>query len=566
MWDNDYNTLSEKRIMQASGSIRAKPGWACKLQNEDTVAQWKTDAKEQGLAGLEVDYVVAELWYYASLHKTGSDAVLSAVDGVWCSDSLIDEGTTNALKYHAAMLENVRGREKDWQPDSNGQVLNLVDPSLYPLDYQRSSVLTTPIKSPEAALQLQSFGVFPGTWLNWTKLLNPLTSESGYAGDSNKETSLMFQTRWPIEGATQSHYYLGQRTKRCYSNLFCSTDSCWLPAEFQVDHDGVTTIESYINNLHPLKHAALYCIIESIFSKFMSLLEQAVTDLVHPRGKRVVPDPSNWYSSAIPEPEDSYADDFDQRYEEWEENRVFVEPQPEPFVIPDRPAEPYNLRGRRLQAFVKMSNTELTPAKPTYDGTDWAVNGMANERIIATGIYFYDVENISDSKIRFRETLSEDIENDQDDWRGVGLAFGIPEDDDEDGVPLSQEVGHVKIRNGLCLVFPNKYQHRHSGTQLADPTRPGHCKTLVIYFVDPATRIPSTEIVPPQQQSWWAGSVLSIGKLDRLPLLVKDGIMKQVDFPMSLVAAKEYRLERTIERNESNTYASENMFERAFFI
>ncbi|KAJ2316992.1 hypothetical protein GGI00_006877 [Coemansia sp. RSA 2681] len=77
--------------------------------------------------------------------------------------------------------------------------------------------------------------------------------------------------------------------------------------------------------------------------------------------------------------------------------------------------------------------------------------------------------------------------------------------------------------------------------KLADKTKPGHCKMLTFYFVDPSTRIPSTEIVPPQQQEWHFEDILASEPFHSLPRLVVDGIMDKVDFPISLKEAKQLR-------------------------
>jgi hypothetical protein len=47
------------------------------------------------------------------------------------------------------------------------------------------------------------------------------------------------------------------------------------------------------------------------------------------------------------------------------------------------------LRGRKLQVIVKLANIVLTPEKPTYPGGSWHVEGMKNEHIVASGIYYY---------------------------------------------------------------------------------------------------------------------------------------------------------------------------------
>ncbi|KAJ2781915.1 hypothetical protein GGI18_003675 [Coemansia linderi] len=545
---NVLNTLSEKRMRQMSCAIRAKPDWVRNSHNAQTVEAWKAEAKAQALTDLEADYVFAELDYYASLHSSEATIFLGAVDGVWCSDSLVDDKTAKALKNYAVILENVLDKNKYQHPNTGHRVLDLIDPSLYPLMYQRSSVLSEPIASPLAALDLKSFGLFPATREEWSRAVN-------HSADSE-----VVDMRKRLYVADPGHHYA--------SIIFRSETFCWLPTEFRIDDDGLATIESYINNLHPRKHAVLYPVIASVFSKMVPMLEQVVTDLVHPRSPRVVAYSSKWYTSEGPEPTDTWSDDFDERYEQWKEERVFVPPQPEPFVAPDRPKTPYSLRGRRLQAMVKMSNIELTPENPERGVDDWHVEIMANERTIATGVYYYDVENIAGGNVEFREKMDEDVDRDEDDWRGIGLVYGINEEDGDeyDGVPLSQAIGGIEIMDQRCVVFPDIYQRKFPSLRLADSTKSGHCKTLVFYFVDPSTRIPSTEIVPPQQQSWWAESALATSPLSKLPCLVKKGILDKVDFPISLDKAKKDRMELLSERHEANKYASDTLFTSAFFI
>ncbi|KAJ1875820.1 hypothetical protein LPJ71_011594, partial [Coemansia sp. S17] len=74
--------------------------------------------------------------------------------------------------------------------------------------------------------------------------------------------------------------------------------------------------------------------------------------------------------------------------------------------------------------------------------------------------------------------------------------------------------------------------------KLADKSKTGHCKMITFYFVDPSTRIPSTEIVPPQQQDWYFADILASEPFRSLPHLVVEGIMDKVDFPISFKAAK----------------------------
>ncbi|KAJ2591599.1 hypothetical protein IWW49_001447 [Coemansia sp. RSA 1797] len=185
---------------------------------------------------------------------------------------------------------------------------------------------------------------------------------------------------------------------------------------------------------------------------------------------------------------------------------------------------------------------------------------MANERIAATGIYYYDIENITESTLSFRESVEEFYEFPRGDTYGPAWAFGMFQEGLSDDAQFAQKTGSMQVKNGRCIVFPNIYQHQVSGFKLADPTKPGHCKILTFYFIDPTTRIPSTEIVAPQQREWWSETVMERGAMGNLPLLVKDQIEKHVDFPISLAEAKKLRLELMDERIKCNTAATASNF------
>lgn len=87
---------------------------------------------------------------------------------------------------------------------------------------------------------------------------------------------------------------------------------------------------------------------------------------------------------------------------------------------PGQPASPASsnklphMRGLRekfeaqgLQIIVKMVSVELTPEKPEYPAGTWHVEGLLNERICATALYYLDSENITESSLSFRMHTSE---------------------------------------------------------------------------------------------------------------------------------------------------------------
>ncbi|KAJ2023549.1 hypothetical protein IWW57_004076, partial [Coemansia sp. S610] len=186
-----------------------------------------------------------------------------------------------------------------------------------------------------------------------------------------------------------------------------------------------------------------------------------------------------------------------------------------------------------------MANIELTSRQPMYDGRDWGVVGMGNKRILATGVFFYDVANIVPANLQFREALCAwDFAVEQFDIESAAKAYVIEESQLMDGLSISHEQGSIGIQDGRCLVIPNIRQYKVPELKLADKMKPGHCKMLRFFHVDPSTRIPSMEVVPPQQQDWWLGGVLTFKPFCDLLQLVVDGIMKMVDFLILLKEAK----------------------------
>ncbi|MFF4082602.1 DUF4246 domain-containing protein [Streptomyces sp. NPDC001777] len=434
-------TLREIEMMQCSAHIRAKSGWFDKMNDAEIVAKWTKEATDQGLTEAQVRYVLAELAHYAGLRDERTGIEVSAVDGVWQSDTLIDEGLRSRLREAVRVLEEVPEAEKDWHPGSDGQVLDLVHPSLFCLVRQASG-------APEEVWETSE------------------ASRTGY------EFSKNFQ---------------------------------WLPTEVEVDDDGGIAFRSYVNNVHPVDHAELASVLPDLFARMRPLLENVLTDLHNPRPLRIDANPYTWYDEAPGKPVEPEDDDDDEAYAAWEMaednwwyDRRPVVPDAREFVPPALPDESarVDLRGRRLQVIVKLATIHLTPEKPEYSGGSWHVEGMLNERIVSTGIYYWDSENITESQLSFRAAL-DDPDYEQSDDTGMSEVYGLSNED-----PLNQLLGSASTPAGRCLAFPNVLQHRVGSFRLADPTAPGHRKILAFFLVDPSERIVSTSDVPPQQP--WA--------------------------------------------------------------
>lgn len=78
-----------------------------------------------------------------------------------------------------------------------------------------------------------------------------------------------------------------------------------------------------------------------------------------------------------------------------------------------------DLKGYRLQVIVKIGSVELTPENPEFPDGNWhrggssihsrkrhttmMSKGMANEKIVATAIFYFDSENIEYDSLWFRQ-------------------------------------------------------------------------------------------------------------------------------------------------------------------
>ncbi|CAG6395024.1 DUF4246 domain-containing protein [Streptomyces cocklensis] len=477
-------TLRELQMMRCSAHIRAKPGWFDKMNDVGIVAKWTREAVAQGLTEAQVRYVLAELAHYAALRDGRTGVEVSAVDGVWQSDTLVDDEFRSRLREAVRVLEEVSEAEQDWHPGSGEQVLDLVHPSLFCL--------------------VKGVSGEPGrAWRNPTDR------------DSTYEFSEKFQ---------------------------------WLPTDVDVSDDGDVAFRSYVNNVHPETHHELAAVLPDLFARVRPLLENVLTDLRHPRPLRIEADPYGWYDDSEPKyPEKSaYADDeaykaariaYDEAQDDWWENRRPVIPDAPDFTPPEVPGESArtDLRGRRLQVIVKLATIHLTPEKPEYAGGSWHVEGMMNERIVSTGIYYWDSENITESRLSFRAAL-DDPSYEQSDDDGVREVYGL-----ENEEALSQVLGSASTPAGRCLAFPNMLQHRVGPFGLVDPTRPGYRKIVAFFLVDPSQTIVSTSDVPPQQP--WSDTST-----------------------MTLEQARDYREQLMRERKFFVDEHNEQVYEREFYL
>lgn len=505
--------------------------------------------------GLTWRQCIKELRDKAGIFKeTGLVNVLDADLTIVKSDVAVSEDVRWALCEGVRPLEDVPDRLKDWHPRSEGLVLDLVHPSLFPVVYG----LTRYLPDEKVPLDRCLEHIGRGT------------------------------TMAPFEGSrggTSGPYEWGSFQ--------------WLPTDVKLTDEG-PKLQGYVNNLHPERHRHLYGVLEDIVAATVPLWEEALSgfddrrrivitesgedDWTYPEGLRYrIPrredGPNAWYDpladatcseggtiyrDAEDDNDDNFLWEFDLR--EWrEEHRILKQREPrsyEPQAELPNAKKRVNLRERcpeGLQVIFKLANIQLTPEKPTYGGGSWHVEGGFNEMICASAIYYYDQENITDSHLAFRQAMATDEITripDQNEYEAIELHFGI-----EQNSEALQDLGHVLTREGRLLAFPNCVQHRVGSFELADKSRPGHRKILAMFLIDPARRVLSTSNVPPQRRDWWAEELRAKNLLAQLPAELREYAIGMVDFPVSWEKALEIREQLMDERSYGNEKVTEELME-----
>ncbi|KAJ1820403.1 hypothetical protein LPJ60_003233 [Coemansia sp. RSA 2675] len=453
-------TRVEMRIIEASALIRSAPTWTERLHSEEKREEWAAQVKESlKLTDKEVEYVFTELEYYAKLQASRhSGEVLGGVDKVWISDSASNCELINEFKKSAARLAD------DHDTTHIGGIANksfvtvqvLIDPFKYPYSSLALRPLDRPITTPEASLDCVGSAVETDTLnisLQGLEISVPNSSgaaKSVYrAGYSHPVSALTFQPQEEVLS--------------------------WLPTDFTVNNDGSVKIVSYINNLHPTRYAELYRSISKVFANMVPLLEQVATDTLCPRDERV---------------------SFD-----YMDLAAHAEPEPLPFNPGNRPIIPYSLRGLNLQASIEMTSINLIPENPTFADGRWQAMGRGKERIFAVGLYFYETENIASAKLKLRDPIMSHIFESQEEEDNFCKAHNVTVDS-YGSRKLVQEFEGIEIKAGRYICYPNLYQAKMPAFTLADPTKPGCVKCIAFYIVDPATKVLSTDTIPPRDPTW----------------------------------------------------------------
>ncbi|OMJ13191.1 hypothetical protein AYI69_g9098 [Smittium culicis] len=550
-------TLFELDIMKVLCEIKNKVNWYQKIKSDEIRGKWIKELSSQ-FSEPVIKYAIDELIFHIDNSPEGK-ILPGPVDRTYVSDSIIPTNLQEDLINHVSKLENVPERELDWHPGSNKQVLDLVHPSLFPVVFGETRAITDNVE--------------PNEILDWKSVMGTGCIDNV---KPKPKVELNLEHRYYNDVPLDVRYY--------------SFKYQWLPTEIEIDSNGKAKILSYINNLHPDLHKELYTTLEKIFERIIPLISSTLTDSTSSNLDNYIERVSESayfnenfddFAKRICISDDLLSDDqkkkleisgdienfeFDEEfsddvYDRYDTEKI-VEPPKDITFDPTRildSQKQINLNNTRLQVIVKLANIILTPDNPKYEGGVWHVEGMQNENIVSSSIYYYDQENISESQLDFRVGVCEP-DYEQGDSKGVLEIYGLA-----DECALVQNIGHINTLKNRCITFPNIYQHKVQPFELLDKTKPGFRKILCFFLVDPSKRIISTAIVPPQQKSWFEIELnKSENKINKLPFEISQLISKELGWPMSLDTAKSHREKLMEERKVFVSAETEEIFERPF--
>ncbi|WOO80288.1 uncharacterized protein LOC62_03G003802 [Vanrija pseudolonga] len=513
-WDMDPPaTLWERVMMQFINTVTDEPGWETKVFNSQDIDIFRRDrvllavrsdmsdlsgevrptASVTGFSDAMFDWCIWELQQKAqeSAAAGGITRIYDAEVAVFKQD--LAEGLRVDVADSLAPLEQealtAEDSVKTWQPDQNETNLLVVAPSMYAFEYGRTPIVRDRVITLQECLD--SIG------------------DGEPVGDPN--------TLPDIE--LIPHFAMSRRFQL-------------LPAEVELDSEGKAHITSYINNIHPA-HSDAYRTMEGLLNATLPLLAAAYDSFQRKPWTRDEPNPRRfqadlsrcranticsaaWRRDLLSElgckpsnyctvgPKNASAQDA----EKWfERTHPLIPPEPlgssydkQQFLSAQRavPSSPVSVLGNRLQIIVSVSSVLLTPDKPQFPGSQFNVEGLVNERVSAVGVYCYESDNVTESRMSFEAPAVYDPKMDAG---NTTFLHGI-------GEPKWYEpaswisLGSVPVRCGRVVAFPNVFGHREEPFELVDKTRPGSRKTVTICIVDPLTPVLSTANVPPQQSAW----------------------------------------------------------------
>lgn len=280
-WYGHILTAKELAILDLINTITDRPDWHRAIFDQQVTAQWREDAVASSslINDKTWDWCLQELQDKArQFDRDGRLVVFNTNSGVCKSDAALSSDLTSQLSNSVDLLSHQAIREK---PAS--AVVNLVDPSLFPLVYGRTNVLVGG----------QSCGMDENSW------------------SSRSKECLLVSERPQL--AKERSTWTWDSGRYIWSSKFQ-----WLPCEVEFTGPPGSTdvrISSYINNLHPTNHE-MYSAIETVIS---GSIKQWNEILVRNKWRKAIP---SFYGNCVSWPRGpirirTYGVEWKAQFPEW---------------------------------------------------------------------------------------------------------------------------------------------------------------------------------------------------------------------------------------------------------
>lgn len=580
-------TVPEMAMLQLMSDLTDRDNWHTDILSDEIAAKWREEVfaensnipKEsmQRISARAWDWCLAELRHKASRFEEAQFVRLMDAGAAACkSDTLVSESLRVALRDGIApLLEESKARQDH---DPSQVLLELVDPMLFPLIYGKSLVLMDGgqvdlLKCFESCGSGEPAPPQPDKRKDALKVQKNIEEWRWCTFGSHTKEEIGF-FRWsatfqmlPCEvqfGESGTDVYIKSyinnlhpvRYKALYGSIeklisaaIKPWNECLIKGEkarwpIRIRTFGMTWEPQYPNSvIDALKR-------DDGTEAFNDAMRDAERFLRLPdRGSNEPAElPEDWdksvwdttyhldrswpdkYELHYPEPGVSFS------YDDWKLGRIGAPIRAKKTwkgdaatpPVPDHEFYSINLedtfREQGLQVIVRIGSMELTPDQPSFTD-NWHQDSLLNEHVVATAIYYYDIENVTESSISFRQRARLD-ESDYHYDRIPGfpsreyepnvlelasiLGFG---EGHFDGAAPVQELGSLSEEQGRLITWSNALQYRVEPFTLVDATISGHCRFIMLSLVDPHYRVCSTRNVPPQRQDWAREALSSGGAL-----------------------------------------------------
>ncbi|RKL02970.1 hypothetical protein BFJ68_g11759 [Fusarium oxysporum] len=351
----------EECMLKLEEEITNKAHWWEKVLNTDIVSKWKQEALQMPWASYQhngdftskmADVCFKDLAAKAKIYQqTKLIPVMESSSCVIKSDTLLPNELKQRLRAAAALLEDVPGSQRDWHPGSDEKVLDLVHPSLWPLVFGRSRIISDKHITLDKCLDHCGSGkVIPEPKRPHLRMPDGLRS---FTEDNDKRAlSLRYQ---------------------------------WLPCDVDLA-GGRPRIKSYINNLHPVRYKAIYSLIEELIAR--SLPAWDIVCRSARKEFRPLADGEDYDSGS--ETSSVFEEGERLNWEWWSETHKINCPEPledarYPLDASHFQSEEFFNKVSQIQVIVKMANMHLTPEKLKYDGGSWHVEGATQRTYLRHG-------------------------------------------------------------------------------------------------------------------------------------------------------------------------------------